>query len=129
LKTAVAEFKKHYLLFAEENKEFIIIETGVDSAIQKAEAEEDVRKSAHVFGREITNVMRLFEQKESLSKGKWTSRVGDFLTKLYPVARLSLQLTGVIAEVLSPHWVVLRIGRKFYAIERRSRWIRSDIAG
>ena len=101
LKAVVAEFKEHYTRYAEKNRKFIRIEDQVDHAIQKARAEENIKRSAEIFGAEIAAVMRVTDEKQKRSKEMWKGRVGSFLTKVYPVVRLSLQLTSAIAEVSS----------------------------
>jgi len=70
-------------------------------AIQKADAGNDIKQSAKIFGDEILRVSRITGDKLETSKAKWTGKVGTFITKLYPVAKLSLKLTSAIAKVFS----------------------------
>ena len=43
--------------------------------------------------------MRVLDKKKAASNAKWTNKLGNFLGKLYPVAKLSLSLTSAISEV------------------------------
>ena len=99
LEMAVVEFQEHYERFATKNHLFMTNRNDVLFAIQTADREHDVRISARIFGNEIVNVLRVAEETQQLSKAKWTGRLGNFLTKLYPLAMFSLRFTSVIAEV------------------------------
>lgn len=100
LNAAVAEFKKHYLLFAKNNDKFITIaEADLENALSNAASVQSVSESAKVFGKKVMTVMHVTEKKNGLSKAKWTIRVGEFCSKLYPVARISIQLAGVAGDV------------------------------
>jgi hypothetical protein len=69
----------------------------IDGALVKAEAEQDMRKSAQLFGQEIGNLLRSLGTKNPGSTDAWSDRLASFLSKLYPLAKLSLSLTGAIA--------------------------------
>lgn len=99
LRAAVSEFHENYEKFAQKNRKFIRIGEDVWLAFQKAGGQQNVKGSVQVFRAEILSVMRTMERKDHAIKAKWTGRVGNFLTNLYPVARLSLQLTSAISEV------------------------------
>ena len=101
LESAVTEFQKQYLRFLEKNRKYTRIEDAIDLAIQKAKSEKEIKRSAKIFGEEIARVTRIAGDKRVASEMTWRGRVGSFVTKLYPLARLSLRLTGSIAEVLS----------------------------
>jgi len=101
LAEAIEEFKKNYKAFAKENKQFLLIDHDVECAFQSAEAGKDIRHSAQLFGNDIGTVLRTIERKTEFKKSKWISRVGGFLTRLYPIASLSLSLAGAIGQVNS----------------------------
>jgi hypothetical protein len=101
LESAVTEFKKQYLRFLEKNRKYTQIEDNIDLALQKADSEKEIKRSAKIFGEEIARVTRITGDKRVASEMTWRGRVGSFVTKLYPLARLSLRLTSSIAEVLS----------------------------
>ena len=99
LEEAIAEFKTNYERFAKKNKQFLLIDDEFNGAFQNAQVEQDIRKSARTFGDGIQTAMRTIEKKKLATKGNWTTRLGNFLTKLYPVARFCLSLVGPIAGV------------------------------
>lgn len=69
----------------------------IDGALVKAEVEQDIRKSAQLFGQEIGSVLRSLETKNPGSTDAWSGRLASFLSKLYPLAKVSLSLTSAIA--------------------------------
>jgi hypothetical protein len=99
LKSAVKQFETNYLKFAKNHKEFITIEDDLYSALQLAQHETNIYRSAELFRKEISNVLSVRSLKENAGRKKAMSRVGRFLGKLYPVANVSLRLAGVISEV------------------------------
>jgi hypothetical protein len=99
LRNATTEFKVNYRRFVEKNEKFITIEDQVNEVIQIAEAENDTRLSAHIFRKGINSTLSLSGRKRQMSKDKWITKVCEFVTKLYPIARLSLRLTSAIADV------------------------------
>jgi len=102
LKRVVADFKQNYEQFIKTNPHIVRLEEDLDGAIEKSGTAAGMTKSAQIFQSEISATLSAIEKKQKLAKGKWTGRLGDFLAKLYPVARLSLSLAGAIAEVLPP---------------------------
>jgi hypothetical protein len=102
LKSAIDDFKGNYRQFAEKNPHYLLIEDEEDfyGAFSNSQAEVDIRKAAQTFGNRISTVLRKVDKKTEV---KWTTRLGDFLIKLYPLARLSLAMAGGIAEVISFH--------------------------
>lgn len=109
LSEAVSDFRIHYRKFTETNQLLINIEDDVQDAISKAEAEKDVQRAAQVFGTQLAVTLRTLEEKKQLSTTKWSGKLRNFLTKLYPLASLSLTLTGAISEVsLSVSFLICR---------------------
>lgn len=100
LKSAIDDFKGNYHQFAEKNPHYLLIEDEEDfnEAFNNSQAEVDIRKAAQTFGNRIWTVLKRVEKN---TEAKWTTRLGEFLTKLYPLARLSLVMAGGIADVLS----------------------------
>jgi hypothetical protein len=101
LAEAISDFKKNYENFAMNNPRFILIDDDLQNAFTTADAGDDVRHSAQLFGSGIKSVLRTIETKNKINESKWTTRVGNFMTKLYPVARLSLSLVEAVGNVLS----------------------------
>jgi hypothetical protein len=44
--------------------------------------------------------MRATERKQQASDAKWTGKLGNFLKKVYPVAKVSLTVIGSIGSVI-----------------------------
>jgi hypothetical protein len=118
LKNAVADFKAHYELFAKNHEGFVRIDDAIYPALEKATKNQDMKCSAQIFGEEITTVLKIRERKKELSNATWTGKLGKFLMSLYPVAKLSLGLTSVVAEVSTHFSTFLIKGRKLFAAER-----------
>lgn len=99
LDQVIAEFRKNYQQFAKKNR-YLSIKDGVEKAIEQAGSEKNVKLSAQIFETHIDATLKSVENKQNDAKAKWTGKVGGFMKKLYPVARISLQLTSSAAEVL-----------------------------
>lgn len=97
LETSVSKFEKHYRDFAKK-KRLHLVQTEVDTALNKAKTVADFKGSAYIFGTEITSVLEL-TKKQRASNSKWASKLGVFLTTLYPIAKLSLGLAVAAADV------------------------------
>ena len=102
LKEASTVFEENYEYYIKMNPQQGIIKSdeGIQMAIDKAGKSADMKRSAKIFGNEILMTLNAMEKKTKMSDLRWTSKLGNFLSKLYPVAMLSLSFTGVIAEVL-----------------------------
>lgn len=100
LNSAVTKFKNHYGQFAQKNRQFLRVDHDVHQAIEKAGKEQDIKRSAGIFGKEINATLQVTERKRDISNCKWTGKLSNFIIKLYPVARLSLRLTSAIADVI-----------------------------
>ena len=101
LSDAVAKFKENYEQFAAKRRDVLLIDIDFQKALEDVEAGGAVGLAAQAFGDKIRDVMRLIETKKELSKNRWSSRLGTFITKLYPVASLSLNLVTIAAQVTS----------------------------
>jgi hypothetical protein len=103
LEAAVAEFEDHYSTFAEKNQQFLPtcdrIPDELRVAIGKAEGGSDMKLSARIFEEQIAGILQATKSKEEVSKNSWTGRLANFLSKLYPVAKLSLGITTSISGV------------------------------
>src|SRR5271154_544767 len=98
LDAAVTEFVVNYTAFARKNPRLIEVGHSLDIAIAQANAEGDMRHSAQVFESKINATLEGFKAKQ-LADNSWVNQVGKFLTRVYPIARLTLGLTSTIAEV------------------------------
>ena len=100
LTEAIAQFKNNYEQFAKKYRQFSLIELDeCYTAFQKAEAGDDIKNAARPFEKGVRAAMQTVEKKRKLAECTWTARVGSFLTKLYPIARLSLSLATASANV------------------------------
>ena len=105
---AVQEFEDHYNTFAQANSRYIRVEDrDVESALLAAESARDVQTSADLFGNKIIVALKARAKKEEADNAKWSGRLCIFLKKLYPVANVSLQLTGSAAQVTLPPTVLI----------------------
>lgn len=123
LEMAITKFQEHYEQFATKNHLFMTKRNDVVLAMQNADCGHDVRMSARIFGNEIAKVLRVAEETQQISKAKWTGRLAEFLTKLYPLASFSLQLTSAIAGVTKTFEWTNHKGRKLFTAESGCRWI------
>jgi hypothetical protein len=58
-----------------------------------------IQETAKSFGNNIVKIQSISQRRKSLTESKWTSQVGQFFTKLFPVAQLALSLTTTAADV------------------------------
>ena len=100
LYSAVETFKKNYEQFASENAKFLLIGDEFQTSFAKATATNDIRRSAEIFGDGVWSTLRSIESKHTAANTKWTSKIGNFLAKLYPVASLTLNLAVAASGVL-----------------------------
>jgi len=75
------------------------VQSDVQRALDKAQFVNDLKQSAAIFGDEILNIMRAMEKKHQVSDAKWTGKLGNFLKKVYPVAKISLTIIGSMGSV------------------------------
>ena len=75
------------------------VKDGVEKALQLAGSEKDIKRSAKIFEEQIEVTVLATEKKQETSKAKWTGKVGAFLKKIYPIARISLKLASSAGEV------------------------------
>jgi hypothetical protein len=107
LSDAIAQFKDNYEKFAKENSTFILIDKDIQAALQDAQAEIDIRSAARIFSDGIWGALRTVEAKKKAQSTKWTTRLGNALTKLYPIARLSLGAAQIVGTVNSMLTVII----------------------
>jgi len=99
LNTAVLEFKEHYELLAKRNEKMVRIDEAAQTAILEATKNADIQSAATFFGSQISAAIRARTMRQETPDSVWSNKLCKFLTKLYPVARLSLGLTSALAEV------------------------------
>jgi hypothetical protein len=102
---AIKELEEHNKEFVSSNPGFITIKDRFDTAFREADANRDIRRGSQVLSKGILAALQTLEVERNIKKDKWTTKVGNFLKKLYPVARLSLNLTGAVVGV-SPDFAV-----------------------
>ena len=102
LEAAVQELTVNYETFITRNEQFLRIpENALNRTFLSIDAEIDIRQAAKAFGYNVKMVLDTVEQKHKIRQENWSTKVGSFLTKCYPIARLSLELAGAIGEVTS----------------------------
>jgi len=102
LEEAVQELTVNYETFITRNEQFLRIpENALNRTFLSIDAEIDIRQAAKAFGDNVRMVLDTVEQKHKIRQENWSTKVGSFLTKCYPIARLSLELAGAIGEVTS----------------------------
>jgi len=121
LRAAVEKLRISCAKFAEYNKDFLA-GNEFQSLVNRAQQETNVHRSAEIFRSEISEVIRIKSQGDEVSKKKVLPRVGHFLVKIFPVAKLSLGLTGSIAEVSSHFFALLIVGRGICTRQVRGQW-------
>jgi hypothetical protein len=99
LAAATTEFTTNYRQFAEKNKRFVLLDDDLQIAFQSDEVGKDVKQAAQFFRERLRATVQAVEQKHKSVELKWTSKVTSFLSKLYPVAKLSLSVTVAAADV------------------------------
>jgi hypothetical protein len=109
LTEAINEFRKNYVQFSKANSEYILIDDELENVIPDIATVGDVKQLAKIFERNVTKTIRINERKKHLTESHWPTQVGHFLTKLYPVAKLSCSLMGAVAEVV---YCVLQLTRR-----------------
>jgi len=120
-----------YHQFAKRNNLSMLNDTELSEALDIANAEHDLGAAACTFRNEIKKVLRIEKDKQLLSKGTWVRTLEEFLIKLYPLARLSLRVTGALAQVTSILLILKsdNKGSQFHAYERSCRHIRNNFTG
>ena len=96
---AIAKFRGNYEKFAAKNTKYIRVTDDVQSAITKAGSEINIKRAADIFEKQIAATVEAKESKRKEADAKWTGKVGSFLKKIYPIARMSLQIASSGAEV------------------------------
>ena len=97
LNEAINEFRKNYVQFAKANSEYILIDDELENAIPDIATVGDVKHIAKLFEQNVTQTIRIRERRKKITESHWPTQVGHFLTKLYPVAKLSIE---AVAEVV-----------------------------
>jgi hypothetical protein len=95
LAEAIADFDKN----AQKNQQFILLGNDLDEEFRDGHAKKSIRHAARTFGNSIAIAIQTIETKTKFKNSKWTSQVGNFLKKIYPVTKLSLGLLQIIGEV------------------------------
>ena len=96
---AMIEFRKNYELFAKRHSDVLLLDDEFNNAFHKAETTDDIKRSTQIFGDGIWAVLQTMETKKNARKSTWLGKLGNFVTKVYPVAMLSLNLAAAVADV------------------------------
>jgi hypothetical protein len=99
LTIAASEFKQNYELFASKHRQYIILQDEIDLAARRAESETSASISAEIFSKRIVTFLEALQAKEEPTQSlKWTRKLGTFLQKVYPIARLCIGVTSSFAQ-------------------------------
>jgi hypothetical protein len=99
LDKAIDRFEMNYKQFS---KKYVLIDKDLVGAFQAATKGDDIKHTAKIFGENVLTTLKSVERKKGIAQGNWINQVGQFLTKLYPLASLACGLTAAVAEVLPP---------------------------
>jgi hypothetical protein len=99
LAAATTEFRTNYKRFAEKHKEFLMLDDDLQASLTNIDREKDVRLAAQALETRLRTTVQAVEKKGESLEGKWTTKVGNFLKKLYPVSQLALSLTAAVSDV------------------------------
>jgi hypothetical protein len=117
---AVEELKKTCAKVSESRSGFLV-DHDFQSLVEDIQKETNLKDNAQVIRREIAEVMRVKTQSDELSKGKVLPRIGNFLRKLIPFAKLSLGLASTVGEVRCSISVLI-VGFGICTSHVRSKW-------
>src|SRR5277367_4974255 len=96
LDKAIDQFEMNYKQFS---KKYVLIDKDLVGAFQTATKGDDIKHTAKIFGENVLTTLKSVERKKGIARGNWINQVGQFLTKLYPLASLVCGLTAAVAEV------------------------------
>jgi hypothetical protein len=99
LTEAMDIFRKNYVQFAKANSEYILIDDELENVLPDIATITDVKQIAKIFEQNVTKTIRINARKKLLTETHWPAQVTHFLSKLYPIAKLSCNLMGAVAEV------------------------------
>jgi hypothetical protein len=99
LAAATTEFRTNYKRFAEKHKEFLMLDDDLQASLTNMSGEKDVRLAAQALETRLRITVQAVGKKDESLEGKWTTKVGNFLKKLYPVSQLALSLTAAVSDV------------------------------
>ena len=99
LKVAVREFVKHYTILGNHLNQKFHIQKNVQDAIETAAKEGDIKRSAQLFRKQITEVLDPDNKNQKQKGNYWGGRIANFASKLYPLTRFTLQLTAIASGV------------------------------
>jgi hypothetical protein len=97
LEAALEEFRKNYQRYADKYQ--LVRMQNFNWSIQTMDG--NLTSTGQFFTNQISSILEVTTAKQKLSDAKWPGVLGNFLAKLYPLVKTSLQLTGVIASVNS----------------------------
>lgn len=81
------------------NSQFLLIDEEFQSTFEEAQKHGDIAGASRVFGLGVWGALGTIEKKKIGGQGKWTTKLGNFINKLYPVARLSLEILQAVGDV------------------------------
>lgn len=97
LTEAVNEFRTNYERYAA--KHDVIRLSNIGLGTQTTLKHSDVAALAQFFIQQISNILDAAKAKQQRSETKWIAVLGDFLSRLYSLMTISLEMTSDIAQV------------------------------
>jgi hypothetical protein len=118
LTIAALEFRQNYELFTSKHRQYITLQDEIDLAARRAESETNPGISAEIFSKRIVTFLEAVQAKEeSTPSHKWTRKLGTFLKKVYPIAKLCIGVTSSFAEASNLEFTLL-ICRQYHPVCR-----------
>jgi hypothetical protein len=108
---ALIEFEQNYELFINFNhsrSQFVIMRQQIDTAFQNADTEESIAISARRFSTRLSKVLASIKTKQESNSCKWTIKLVNFVQKIYPLARLTLDMTSSLSQA-TPFSIPLKV--------------------
>jgi hypothetical protein len=122
LTIAASEFRQNYELFISKHRQYFILQDEIDLAARRAESERSPSISAEIFSERIVTFLEALQAKEASTPSHgWTRKLGTFLKKVYPIARLCIGVTSSFAEASNLEFTLLMC-RQYHPVCRYKLW-------
>lgn len=86
--------------FIQRYPKFLRFETSeLSEALKAAHSEGDIKRAAELFSSKILAASQLVAERKETFKASWAGKLRNFLTGFYPVVKIGLAITGIVANV------------------------------
>lgn len=100
LDKALVEFKQNYERFAKANKQYLLLDDDLGDVFESLDPKaKNFSIGVKDLQGKLKTTMETIEKKYKCNQATWLGKLGGFVSKFYPIARLSLDLTSTIAGV------------------------------